>query len=298
MTCVFVILHYLTLTDTLESVDSIKCFESESQIVVVDNASNNGSLEELIKKYQNDGKVDVISSPDNIGFARGNNLGIRYARDHYSPDFICLMNNDALLIESILPAVEAEYEYSNFAALGPMIYTADGRCDDNPGTDHPMSKEELEETISYVKRMLLIDTVHMRTVYNTLGRIKRKILRQKEVHNKPYLKRNENVQLHGSFLVLSRHFFEHFQGLYPETFLNMEEDILFWQLYQKNLTSVYLPCIHIFHKEDSASKKVWSNDRKRAIAKSKNILYSARAFERLMRECGKEPGNKGGVANV
>lgn len=282
MTCIFIILHYLTLTDTLEAVDSIKRHEPESKVIVVDNASHNGSLEELIKKYEKDDKVDVISSPDNIGFARGNNLGIKYARDRYSPDFICLMNNDVLLIESISSAIEAEYERSSFAVLGPMIYTADGRCDDNPGADKPMSEEDLKLTISHVKRIILANKMHMGLVYHGLEKIKR-MSRQREVQNKPFLKRNENVQLHGSFLVLSRHFFEHFQGLYPGTFLNMEEDILFWQLCKKKLTSVYLPCIHIFHKEDSASKKIWPDDRKRAIAKSKNVLYSAKVFERLMR---------------
>ena len=105
-----------------------------------------------------------------------------------------------------------------------------------------------------------------------------------EIPKKHSQTRKENVQLHGCFLVLSKLFFEYFDGLYSGTFLYMEEDILFWQLMQKNLTSVYLPDIHVFHKEDSASKVVWSSDRKRTLVKQKICLDSAKAFEKLMKE--------------
>lgn len=289
MNTVFVILHYLTLVDTLEAVASIKQYEKESQIVIVDNASGNGTFEKLKEKYRNDNYVDVISAPGNVGFSKGNNLGIKYARERYSPNFICLINNDILLIEEICSKIEQEYVRSHFSVLGPMIYTADGRCNDNPGRSQPMGKEELRVLINYLDIMIFANKIHMGSLceflYNGLREIRRKFRGKKaETSHRPYLAREENVQLHGCFLVLSKRFFDYFDGLYPGTFLYMEEDILFWQLMQKNLTSVYLPDIHVFHKEDSASKAVWSNDRKRALIKQKNCLDSARAFEKLMKE--------------
>lgn len=286
---VFVILHYLTLVDTLEAVASIKQYEKGSQIVIVDNASKNGTFEKLKEKYKDDSCVDVISTPSNVGFAKGNNLGIKYAREHYSSDFICLINNDILLIEEISSKIEQEYVRSHFSVLGPMIYTADGRCNDNPGRSQPMGKEELRVLIYYLGMMIFANKIHMgsfcESLYNGLRQIRRKF-REKKIDNshKTYLSRKENVQLHGCFLVLSKLFFEYFDGLYSGTFLYMEEDILFWQLMQKNLTSVYLPDIHVFHKEDSASKVVWSSDRKRTLVKQKICLDSAKAFEKLMKE--------------
>lgn len=285
----FVILHYLTLNDTLEAVASIKRYEKGSRIVIVDNASGNGTFEKLEEKYKDDSCVDVISSPSNVGFAKGNNFGIKYAREHYSPDFICLINNDILLIEEISSKIEREYARSHFSVLGPMIYTADGRCNDNPGRSQPMGKEELQVFINYLDLVIFANKIHIgslcESLYNGLRKIRRKY-RGKKTDNshKTYLNREENVQLHGCFLVLSERFFEYFDGLYSGTFLYMEEDILFWQLMQKNLTSVYLPDIHVFHKEDSASKAVWSSDRKRALVKQKICLDSARAFEKLMKE--------------
>lgn len=286
---VFVILHYLTAVDTVEAVASIKQYEKESQIVIVDNASGNGTFERLKEIYKGDRCVDVISASNNVGFANGNNLGIKYAREHYSPDFICLINNDILLIEEVSSKIEQEYLRSHFSVLGPMIYTANGRCNDNPGRSQPMGKEELRVLINYLNIMIFANKIHMGTLfeslYNDLRRIRRKFRRGKsDNRHKTYLVREENVQLHGCFLVLSKRFFEYFDGLYSGTFLYMEEDILFWQLRQKNLTSVYLPDIHVFHKEDSASKAVWSSDRKRALVKQKICLDSARAFEKLMKE--------------
>ncbi len=285
MNTVFVILHYLTIRDTLEAVASIKKFESEAGVVIVDNASGNGSLEELREKFNADSQVDIVTSSENGGFARGNNLGIEYARKRYSADFICLMNNDVLLIEKIMPIIYEEYNRSHCAVLGPMIYTADGRCDDNPGASRPITESELRSTIKHLNRMVLINKMHLCFPYRILRRAKRELLRDKiEINHKTYLNRAENVQLHGSFLVLCPKFFESFVGLYPGTFLNMEEDILFYQLRKKELTTVYLPCVHIFHKEDAASKKVWPKERKRAIAKIQNCLDSARAFLKLMKE--------------
>lgn len=45
--------------------------------------------------------MHVIASEKNLGFARGNNLGIRYARSHFEPDFIVAANSDIILNRKI-----------------------------------------------------------------------------------------------------------------------------------------------------------------------------------------------------
>ncbi len=286
---VFVILHYLTTRDTMEAVSSIKQYAPDAQIVIVDNASGNGSLEQLQDAYADDARVDVITAKENLGFARGNNLGIAYARERYAPDFICLMNNDILLLENPLPPIEQEYAASHFAVLGPMVYTADGRCNDNPGTATPMTEQDLHSLIRYLERMIRVNHWHLWLPYRAAQKIWHRLhtpAAASPVTHRNYLQRQENVQLHGSFLVLSPKFFAHFNGLFDGTFLNLEEDILFWQLRQAGQKTVYLPSLHVFHKEDAASKQVWPNERKRALAKMENILFSARAFQRLRQEQG------------
>ena len=100
------------------------------------------------------------------------------------------------------------------------------------------------------------------------------------VHKK-YLDRAENVQLHGCFLCFSKNYFEHYDGFFPNTFLYMEEDILFYLTQKENLTTVYTPKLKIYHKEDSASKSRWTSDKERAIKKAQFVLESAIEFKKI-----------------
>lgn len=63
------------------------------QVVVVDNASSDGSLQELQVRFENDERVQLIALEDNYGFARGNNEGIKWAREK-GFRFFLLLNND------------------------------------------------------------------------------------------------------------------------------------------------------------------------------------------------------------
>ena len=73
----FVVLHYMAYDMTVECVSTlIQHFGDQNiKIVVVDNASSNGSGKMLASKYQDDCRVEVILNPQNEGFARGNNVG-------------------------------------------------------------------------------------------------------------------------------------------------------------------------------------------------------------------------------
>ena len=74
-----------------------RCFTSlrEStlpvQTIVVDNASNDGSVEYIKEHYP---EIHLIESEENLGFGKGNNLAIRYAYEH-GCDYVFLLNQDA-----------------------------------------------------------------------------------------------------------------------------------------------------------------------------------------------------------
>ena len=76
----FVILHYLTEYDTIDCVDSIlnNVDYQDYKIIVVDNGSTNNSGETLLKRYRNNEKIVVIIVEENLGFARGHNIGYEY----------------------------------------------------------------------------------------------------------------------------------------------------------------------------------------------------------------------------
>lgn len=60
------------------------------RILLVDNASTDGSVLYVRERFPN---VTVIENEENLGFAAGNNIGIRHALDHRA-DYIVLQNND------------------------------------------------------------------------------------------------------------------------------------------------------------------------------------------------------------
>ena len=286
---VFVVLHYLTIDDTIECVNSIKekCKKGNFRIVIVDNASPNNSKNELKEVYENDTDIHLVLLSENLGFANGNNKGIEFARKKYSPRFIVVMNNDVnLLQENTIELIEDEYKRSRFGVLGPMVYTADGRCNDNPGPDAPMTLKELDSMIHSAKKYYLMCKLNLRYVYALIEKIKYKIIEKKEDRYSycDYLNTKYNVQLHGCFLCFSEVYFKEFNGFYPGTFLYLEEDILFYLTQKANIKTVYFPELKIYHKEDSSSKAAWKTNNEREKKKAKYVLQSAEAFREYLKE--------------
>lgn len=85
--------------------------------IVVDNDSKDDSVE-VVKKFMPDAKV--IQSGSNLGFAKGNNLGIKKALEDKDVDFIALLNTDARVEPKWLERI------TNFAAGKPRAACLQG----------------------------------------------------------------------------------------------------------------------------------------------------------------------------
>ncbi|HFI0597861.1 TPA: glycosyltransferase family 2 protein, partial [Streptococcus suis] len=79
---VFVILHYNNLKDTINCIDSIAkyCNNKNVEVVVVDNGSKIESITEIKENYDKDSFMHFILLEDNLGFAKGNNVGFQFAK--------------------------------------------------------------------------------------------------------------------------------------------------------------------------------------------------------------------------
>lgn len=91
-----VTIHYKNFQDTNALLTSIYKTDLKGislKIYVVDNASNNDTMEKVEKANP---KIFGIHSAENLGFAGGNNLGIDYALKN-GADYILLINNDAVI---------------------------------------------------------------------------------------------------------------------------------------------------------------------------------------------------------
>ena len=89
-----VVLNWNGWQDTLECLSSLDNLSYPSfSIIVVDNASTDRSEEKILAAYP---KLLLIQNAANLGFAGGNNVGIRYALQ-CGTDFVWLLNNDTLV---------------------------------------------------------------------------------------------------------------------------------------------------------------------------------------------------------
>lgn len=282
MDIVFVILHYKTHKDTIECVESIrKKIDTENyHIVAVDNFSSNGSLEILKKEYGNDSDVTLVENNENLGFANGLNAGIDYARKHFDPDFIALINNDTQLVSADFTSVlKSKYNQYKYAVLGPMIITADGLCNVNPIQKHPRDAKSARAAIERYKKIIKLCNMHLYGLYSFLKKFKKKKSASKKTM---HLYDLTDCKTHGSFWVLSREYFSRFERLNPKTFLYGEEDILYLSVIKEGLHTLYTPDICIYHKENSATDTALPNSAERARFVSKHCIDSLNIYLELL----------------
>ena len=92
------------------------------EIIVVDNASNDGSAD-AARKWPD---VRVIESGDNRGFAAGNNIGIRASIGQH----LLLLNSDTIVPKGAIDALLSElHRYADLAIVGPRLVDGEGRAE-------------------------------------------------------------------------------------------------------------------------------------------------------------------------
>ena len=96
-------INYNGLTDTCALIETIP-FNDDLEVIVVDNASQNQEADIISKRFP---QVKVIKSDKNLGFAGGNNLGIKTAQGKY----LFFINNDTIFkdfnVQSLIDRLES-----------------------------------------------------------------------------------------------------------------------------------------------------------------------------------------------
>lgn len=111
-----IVLHYnqYALTrDCLLSLNTLDIAPSH-RVVVVDNASTDGSLSRLIKEFPH---TTFIKNPANLGFAAANNKAISFALKHRA-SAVLLVNNDTLFTD---PRILYKLSSSPFSIAAPVV---------------------------------------------------------------------------------------------------------------------------------------------------------------------------------
>jgi hypothetical protein len=89
------------------------------EIIVVDNASSDGTFEMLEREFP---QVQLVKNPENLGFARANNIGIQQSCGRH----VCLMNSDVIVLDGCLDRLVAYLDTRPKVGMcGPRVLNRD-----------------------------------------------------------------------------------------------------------------------------------------------------------------------------
>src|SRR5271169_1031204 len=106
----------------LECLESLQehCANAYSEVIVVDNASTDGSAELVAQRFP---EFKLIRNSENLGFAKANNIGMSQA----SGEYVCLVNSDVKFTsDCISPIVKYLETHPEAGLVGPKMMGGDG----------------------------------------------------------------------------------------------------------------------------------------------------------------------------
>ena len=232
MKLAIVILNYVAYEYTNYCIKSILENEiSFETIIVVDNASPNNSCDVLREEFRSDARIKILKTHHNLGFAKGNNIGIVYARKHYDVDYVLLLNSDTLIRDKhYVSNMLAGYE-KGVAVIGSAIQLRNGKL-------------QTDETENTTLRGI---------VYLFLKRLYSYHYFYFPFHTEWGDKTDKTMRLHGCSVLLTPDFFEVYRTLWPYTFLYREEIILAIMLKKAGKTQKIVTNAVIYHDENQSS---------------------------------------------
>ncbi len=111
------------LADCLNSIIKNQTKNDDWHIIVVDNASTDGTQNFIKEKFKN---LKFIESKENLGFAGGNNL----ARKKVKSDYVLFLNPDTKIIGGVIQkTLNILREKNNIGAIGCRVNLPDGHLD-------------------------------------------------------------------------------------------------------------------------------------------------------------------------
>ena len=124
-----VVLNYINYNETINCIESVLKQEGvRFYIVIVENGSTNASRSILENKYKNYDNVELIPLPKNLGYAKGNNIGISRLKN-MGYDYIFVVNSDVVLgTNKVLKQLVNEDEWG-VGLLNPVIRNTNGSID-------------------------------------------------------------------------------------------------------------------------------------------------------------------------
>ncbi len=247
----FVVLQFNQPEVTARCVASLERLshgDKSIHVIVVDNGSEPAAVartRELCGERDGGDCFTLIFNDKNLGFAGGNNVGYRHARDVVGADFIAVINNDTVIDDpAFIEKCLKSFDERPWSVLGPDIVTPDGRHE-NPWNDTVYDAGEWAALGDLFE--------HQRAAWKAGGPAEfRRVGRRS-----PESMELSEPLLQGAAYVLSPVFVADHSRVFDErTFLYGEEFLLAVDCLLTGHLAVYDPRIVIAHEEGVSTAKV------------------------------------------
>jgi GT2 family glycosyltransferase len=147
-----IVLNWNGLNDTLDCLESLGQLDYKNyKVLVVDNGSVDGSVPVTRERFP---EVTIVENGENLGYAGGNNVGLRYAMAQ-GADYALLLNNDTVVDPAFLRVLVDEVQAEPAVGIaGPTIYyherpdiiwSAGGAIDWQRGSTRMVGLDERDE---------------------------------------------------------------------------------------------------------------------------------------------------------
>ena len=222
--------NYNGLKDTCELMDTLPLDDTSLEVIVVDNASKNDDATIIAQRYP---QVKVIRSEKNLGFAGGNNLGIKAARGKY----LFFINNDTLLYKE----VEREEWKEKGDVFRPLIDRLESSS--KIGVVCPKIRFTWADSPIQFAGYTPLSSVTMRN--RSIGFGEKEQGQYNAPHPTPYA--------HGAAMMVKRETIEK-AGMMPENYFLYYEELDWSAMIRRAGYEIwYEPAFTIFHKESQAT---------------------------------------------
>lgn len=228
-----IVINYNTKELTLNCLNSLfklykREFENgEFEIILIDNASPDGSGKELLNQLKDRKEITFIESKENLGFGRGNNKAAEKAKG----EFLLFLNSDTeVLNDGLINMIDFLSKNEKVGVLGARLENVDGT-----------------NQRSAVKFYSLANLFLMLLGFERLGMVRSSYTKIKKVD-----------WVSGASLMIKRKLFENLGGFDKNIFMYTEDMELCYRVQKAGFDVFYYPNIKIVHKERGSSNTTFA----------------------------------------
>lgn len=250
-----IIVNYKTKELTAHAVESLLQFcpwVKNQQVIIVDNASHDGSFDFLKNKFP---WAHVIENKENTGFAGGNNIGLKEAKGKY----MLLLNSDTVSIEDPLTTILDFMEKDSSVAISSIQLLNEDKSIQSTG-GYFLTLARLFFWMFFIDDLPIVRSL-IKSYHPDASRFNKA--------KKFYTKAQSLDWLTGAFFLMRREVYDAIDGFDEAMFMYAEEMEFCYRAKKAGFSCKFVPVAKIVHLGGKSSGSIKNS----LLGEYKNILY-------------------------